>query len=342
MNKVQSQINIAVTDYLKDVFSGNQEKYTWSLNVVNPVIVEEEQYEGKMKIMLNSVSSIKVPFYITEQQSIDLGGPVSKLAPENDYLFNCTGDVTVNESIELLVEFDPNTNKFSIEEGENTLVNNSGSDFFVLPTAFESGSMPYREPLMRFHVVEKDVQKSVARELSNKLKIESQTFSMPENELFINPQDEKIINDAIGNIEEGINYSNQITIIIRQLIEQTIAKKENEEGLPTIEQVFNKLGMCVQAINSTCSRDVLLRYVSKIRSPQIKQALGLSANSYFNTINEHIIQFEGYVVNYQYLTSAKLDELQSKHQENCQDMGNMINRIKTSLIDLQNAYEAYL
>ena len=171
MNQIQTQLNIEMTNYLSELFRDHSSKIIWSLTVIDELNPEEDQLTGKMRVNINGIDNIKLPFTISEQQAIDLGGPVSKLAPKNDYLFHCICDVVTHESIELETKIDESFKNVTIKQLNNSFNGNNGSDFYVQPNAIESGGMPYREPLMRFHVVEKLIQQSASEYLNDALNL---------------------------------------------------------------------------------------------------------------------------------------------------------------------------
>lgn len=77
MNQIQTQLNIEMTNHLSELFRDHSSKIIWSLTVVDELNPDEDQLTGKMRVNINGIDNIKLPFTISEQQAIDLGGPVS-------------------------------------------------------------------------------------------------------------------------------------------------------------------------------------------------------------------------------------------------------------------------
>lgn len=339
MNHIQTQLNIELTNYLSEIFSNNSSKIIWSVSVIDELNPDEDQFTGKVKVNINGIDNIKLPFVISEQQAIDLGGPVKKLAPENDYLFHCICDVVTHESIELETRLDENLQKVSIKQLSNPFDNNTGSDFYVQPNAVESGGMPYREPLMRFHVVEKSIQKSASNYLKDELTIENFSVDLPKDQTFINPQDQKAIANLVEMIHSGISASSKLRSIIADLSDQTLSKKPTDDDRPDIKQVCNILVEGIEVIEDYVSSQRLFVKMSKIRSPQIKRMLGLNANSYFSPIDEIITRFKGHVTSYTSLQGARNDQLQDQHVEFCEVFITNLLLLEKTLADLAQAYE---
>lgn len=339
MNNIQTQLNIELTNHLSEVFRNNSSKIIWSVAVIDELNPDEDQFTGKVKININGIDNVKLPFVISEQQAIDLGGPVSKLAPENDYLFHCICDVVTHESIELETRIDENLKNVSIKQLNNSFDSNNGSDFYVQPNAVESGGMPYREPLMRFNIVEKLIQQSASDYLKDKTNIEEFSIQLPKEQTFINPQDQKAISNLVESIHSGIAVSTKLRSIISQISDQTLSKKPTEDDQPHIKQVCDILVEGIETIEDYVSSNQLFIKISKIRSPQIKRMLGLNANSYFSPIDEIITRFKGHVTSYTSLQGARNDELQDKHIEACQTFITNLLLLEKTLTDLSEAYE---
>lgn len=339
MNQIQTQLNIEMTNHLSELFRDHSSKIIWSLTVVDELNPEEDQLTGKMRVNINGIDNIKLPFTISEQQAIDLGGPVSKLAPENDYLFHCICDVVTHESIELETKIDESFKNVTIKQLNNSFNGNNGSDFYVQPNAIESGGMPYREPLMRFHVVEKLIQQSASEYLNDALNIDTFSVQLPKEQTFINPQDQKAIQNLVDMISSGIAVSTKLRNIISDISDQTLSKKPTEDDRPDIKQVCDILVEGIETIESYVSSRQLFIKMSKIRSPQIKRMLGLNANSYFSPIDEIITRFKGHVTSYTSLQGARNDQLQDQHVQFCEVFITNLLLLEKTLTDLSQAYE---
>lgn len=341
MNNLQTKLNIELTNYLSDYFESSKFKIIWSMNVLEEINPEEDQLTGKIQININGINKTKFPFVINEQQSIDLGGPVSKLAPTNDFLFYCLADVTTHQYIQLQTEIDESFKQITVKPLNNPFSNNNGSNFTVEPTAFESGGKAYREPLMRFNVIEKTVQSAFSEYIEKEFALEDFTISLPKENIFINPQDEKNIALLVEQIHDGISISNNIKSVILNLKDQEIAKKPNELDQPHLKQIANILSQGCIELGEQISSRVLFNKVNKIRSPQIKRLLGLSANAYFEPIDELLSMFENHLITYESsLNMSNLKNLQSDHQEYCDKLISLLNRLEKALIDLSNAYDS--
>lgn len=341
MNHIQNETNILLTEHLSQAFMHQSSaQIIWSVNTVDAINAEEDQYKGKIRVDINGINNIKLPFTITPQQAIDLGGPVSKLAPDNDYLFHCIGDTVTNEYLEFVTIYNEDTNKVLVKQLTNSFKGNNGSGFYVEPNSFESGGMPYREPLMRFNVVQKDVQQSVANYLSDFLQFDDFELDLPRHQTFINPQDKKSIDTLVDTLNQGINISKKLRQFIAELSNQELVKKPVDDDRPDINYVIENIKNGVELLEEDISSQSIFIKVSKIRSPQIKRMLGLSANSYFSSIDEILLRIKGHLTSYTSLTGAKNAELQSQHQEFCSVFVENLNLLESNLLSLSNAYES--
>lgn len=340
LNYIQTETNIALTEVLSDFFSNARGQIIWSLKTIQPINVEEEAYQGRVKVNINGINDTKQPFYITEQQSIDLGGPVHKLAPQNDFLFHCIGDTTTNQSLEFDLIYNEDSNKVEVKQISNDFVGDDGSSYYVEPHAFESGGKPYREPLMRFDVIKKDVQKSIANYLSDFMNIDDFTINLPKEKTFINPQDKKSIDSLVDSIESGINTAKKLRQFTSELSEQELSKKPTDDDRPDIKYVIDNVKDGVEAIEQYASSHTIFVKVSRIRSPKIKRMLGQSANSYFSPIDEILTRIKGHLTSYTSLRGASKDDLQKEHQEFCNVFIENLKLLEINLQHLQAAYES--
>lgn len=314
LSSLQQEISINMSKYLASFTQNSRSKISYSFSVDEPLHYEGDTLETSYQLEINAIEGYKQPVKTNENVAEAYGGHVEKGLYENDYIYVAQGDVTFNATSQINVrQAEPDENKYVFYSDDNIHFNSAPDNASIHSVSI--GNKPYLEFGSKPHIILPELSQALMDGINDVFQLTPKSISIKANQTFINPQDLTKLQEVVTLIETSLTniQANYDEYSLEKILSEDIVKKEEQAEERDALSLKKVQELLEENIYDGVVDNVHLRemssYVRQIRSPELRQALGTSANSYHYQIEESLEIIKRHIERFDEMTYAKNDEL---------------------------------
>lgn len=342
MSQAQQQLIIKVSNFVSKCISDSfgSARVSWNITELDTLEQTDSEY-ATFGIALETIERIKQNVRLEQSEIDKIGGLVKQNIGEHNNEVAFQSDIALKDGFVLIAtQTEGNNYEVSLQKGLN---DTTGGSMNIFPMAASIGEHPYREPLEKFDIISETVKASYAEKINENLNIPKAKLDLG-NQVFVNPRDNEILETVSNEFKTGSKDAVALQTVAETLVHKPVTKKReegNDEAL-SLDQVNDRLVEHAQEVFVSCRSERFLQYIMRIRSAELKRALGVSSNSSLHQLDEYCKMIETKITSYSELKFLSPEELEHAHIQYMRDIGSAAEKIASMMDNLIRSYASFI
>ena len=344
MSQAQQQLIIKVSNFMSKCISESfgSARVSWNIEELETLENSDGEY-ATFSVTLETIERFKQVVQLNQSAIDKIGGLVKQNIGEHNNEIAFQSDLSIKDRIVLIAkqnEDNESQYEISLQEG---LQDSSGGSIKVYPMAASIGEYPYREPLEKFDIIAEIVQSSYANKINENFQIPRAKADLG-NVVFVNPKDNEILETVSNQFKSSSKDASALQVAANSLVSKPVTKKReegNDEALQ-MSEVTDRLVELAQNVFDSCNKEVFLQYIMRIRSAELKRALGVSSNTSLHQLDEYCKMIENRVVSYSELKFLSEEELKEAHIKYMREIASYAEKIGDITSNLVRSYASFI
>ena len=319
LSALQKEVSIALSKYIASFSQHLNSKVSYSFSLDQPLHYSGDLLEIMYIVEFNAEEDFKREVETNEKVAEAYGGHVAKGLPKAGYKYTAHGDSNFKAKTNVLVQqAAPDDEKF-VFEGQDMHFEKSPSNFSL--QAVSVNNQPYREFMQNPDIIREELSESLKEGLEEAFDFTPKSIRLKANQSFINPQDIKQLEELVDEIDsdikaiENADVEAKLSKVIGEPISKKAEQAEKDGGysLDSVRKIVEE--SVLEDIVQNVRVKEMSNYVRRLRSPELRQALGTSVNSYHFQINECLEVIKRHASQYEdllYVSQEQLEETSDK------------------------------
>lgn len=347
ISDLQKEVSIAMGKYVASFTQNSRSKFSSSFYIDEPLDFKGDILETSYTLEVNALEDFKQEVQTNERVAEAYGGHVAKGLPENDYIYVAHGDANFKATTKIIVQQSaPDSDKFVFYADNDLRFEQPPNNVSIQTVSI--GNQPYLEFAAKPDIIRDELSDALVEGIREVFVLTTKSITLKEGSTFINPQDLSKLEEVVEVIDASIDTieNSDYEPRLKALIGEPIAKKDEEaaeSGSYSLRKVKDIIMTTVgDGVVNSVNIEEISSYVRQIRSPELKQTLGTSVNSYHFQIDECIQIIKRHIEKYDELVYVSQDDLEATSDRILNVIIYNTHQIIDMLVASRKAYASFL